>query len=128
MPKPVLLFAAVALGQGLGAESDMIGYLIRRYFGIRSFGELSGYMLAIFAVGASVGPFAMGRCFDTTHSYDLALMIFIAACCVAAALVSRIGPYVFPAATSAESTVEPPESRNENVSVSVGSLATERLS
>lgn len=95
--EPALLFAAFALGQALGAEADMVGYLVRRYFGMHRFGELSGYMLAVFALGSGLGPLLMGRCFDRTHSYDLALMGFMAAFTMSAFLISRIGPYAFPA-------------------------------
>jgi MFS family permease len=99
---PMLIISAIALGQALGAEADMVGYLVRRYFGMRCFGELSGYMLAIFALGSSVGPLAMGYCYDTSGNYDIALMVFMIAFVIASASISRIGPYAFPA-------VKPPD-------------------
>ena len=47
---PALILAATALGFGLGAEVDVIGFMVSRYFGLRSFGEIYGCMFAIFTV------------------------------------------------------------------------------
>ena len=39
---PALILAAIALGFGLGAEVDVIGFMVSRYFGLRSYGEIYG--------------------------------------------------------------------------------------
>ena len=36
---PALILAAIALGFGLGAEVDVIGFMVSRYFGLRSYGR-----------------------------------------------------------------------------------------
>ena len=41
----------------LGAEVDIVGYLVSRYFGLRRYGEIYGYIFAIFTIGSGVGPY-----------------------------------------------------------------------
>jgi MFS family permease len=92
-----LLIAAIALGFGLGVEVDVIGFMVSRYFGLRSYGAIYGCMFAIFTVGTGLGPVLMGLSFDRTHSYRLALAVFGVALVCASGLVSRLGRYTFPA-------------------------------
>jgi len=92
---PVL--AAMTLGFGLGAEIDVIGFMVSRYFGLRAYGEIYGCMFAIFTVGTGLGPVLMGLSFDATGSYTFTLTVFAMALIVASLLVSRLGHYTFPA-------------------------------
>jgi predicted MFS family arabinose efflux permease len=94
-PGPVL--AAMSLGFGLGAEVDVIGFLVSRYFGLRAYGEVYGYLFAIFTLGTGFGPVLMAICFDMTRSYDAALIGLAGALVGASILVSRLGAYRFPA-------------------------------
>jgi MFS family permease len=89
--------AAMALGFGLGAEVDVIGFLTGRYFGLRAYGEIYGYLFAIFTLGTGLGPVLMALAFDLTRSYDMTLVAFAAAVICASVLVSRLGPYRFAA-------------------------------
>ena len=100
---PVL--AAMSLGFGLGAEVDVIGFLVGRYFGLRAYGEVYGYLFAIFTLGTGFGPVLMAVCFDLTRSYDVALIGFAGALVCASILISRLGPYRFAARDSATNTV-----------------------
>jgi hypothetical protein len=100
---PVL--AAMSLGFGLGAEVDVIGFLVGRYFGLRAYGEVYGYLFAIFTLGTGFGPVLMAVCFDLTRSYDVALTAFAGALVCASILVSRLGPYRFVARGSTASAV-----------------------
>jgi MFS family permease len=89
-----LAFAAAFLvGLGMGAEGDIIAYLVSRYFGLRAFGEIYGYAFAAFTLGGVVGPLLMGVAFDSTGSYGLALSVFVMATLIAAGLMTRLGPY-----------------------------------
>ena len=85
-----LLFAAM-LGIGFGAESDLMPYLTARYFGLKSFGEIYGWIFGAFAFGAVLGPFLMGWVFDTTGSYQIALLILIPATTLGAGLMLPLG-------------------------------------
>jgi len=89
--------AAVSLGFGLGAEVDVIGFLASRYFGLRAFGQIYGCLFAIFTLGTGLGPVLMAVSFDVTQSYDVTLTGFGVALTCASVLVSRLGPYQFPA-------------------------------
>src|SRR5262245_48605175 len=85
-----LVFAAM-LGLGFGAESDLMPYLTARYFGLKSFGEIYGWIFGAFAFGAVLGPFLMGWVFDTTGSYQIALLILIPATTLGAGLMLPLG-------------------------------------
>ena len=89
---------AVCLGLGLGAETALIAFLVGRYFGMRQYGEIYGYLLAAFLFGSGLGPWLMGVCFDAMGSYNPALAGFAILLIVASFLISRIGPYVYPVA------------------------------
>jgi len=97
----VALAAAICLGFGLGAEVDVIGYLVGRYFGLRRYGQIYGYMFAVFTIGAGAGPYLMGLSFDLTHSYLTALGAFSAMLVVASAAILLLGPYRYPAQAQA---------------------------
>jgi MFS family permease len=91
-----LLFLAVFLiGLGMGAEVDIIAYLTSRYFGLRAFGEVYGYAFASFVLAGALGPWLMGLGFDRSGSYGSILVGFLLATLVAAALMTRLGPYRF---------------------------------
>ncbi len=93
---PALALAAtVMVGLGLGAEVDLIAFLLSRYFGMRSFGALYGYMFAAFMLASGLGPFVMGMSFSRLGSYQPALIGFMLALAVASALMLRLGPYAF---------------------------------
>jgi cyanate permease len=64
--------------------------------GIRSFGEIYGYLFAIFMLGAGLGPFVMGVSFDQTGSYKLILVCFGFVLAIASILMLRLGPYAYP--------------------------------
>ncbi|MFN4135135.1 MAG: MFS transporter [Novosphingobium meiothermophilum] len=65
--------AAVFIGLTLGAEIDVIVYILTRYFGLRAFGALYGALLIALSLGTAIGPLAAARVFDMTGSYDLFL-------------------------------------------------------
>src|SRR5580693_6032664 len=89
------LLAAFLVGLGMGAEADIIAYLTSRYFGLRSFGEIYGYLFATFTLAGALGPVLMGVGFDHLGSYRAPLLFFLAATLVATALLTRLGPYVY---------------------------------
>lgn len=94
---PALAFlATVCVGLGLGAEVDLIAFLISRYLGMRSFGEIYGYLFAVFMLGSGLGPFLMGLSFSKTGSYGAALIVFAFGLCVACAVILLFGPYRYP--------------------------------
>lgn len=99
----VIAAGAVLVGLGLGAEVDLIGYLQSRYFGLRAFGQVYGYLFAIFTVGAAIGPFVMGAGFDAFGSYRPVLLVFLAVLVIAGIAMLRLPrAYPFPVARPGE--------------------------
>jgi len=77
----------------MGAEGDLMAYLTSRYFGLRSFGEIFGFIFASFVLAGASGAFLMGLGFDGTGSYTVPLLGFVTAIFVSIVLFSRLGPY-----------------------------------
>jgi predicted MFS family arabinose efflux permease len=92
--------ASVLVGLGIGAEVDIIAYLTTRYFGLRSFGEIFGWLWAVFGVSGGIGAYLMGVGFDKTGSYTLPLAGFSVAAFTAMLLVLFLGPYRYRVRTS----------------------------
>lgn len=88
--------ATVLMGLGIGAEVDLIAFFISRYLGLRSFGEIYGYLFAIFMLANGIGPFVMGVSFDKAGSYVPVLWVFAGGLVLAAVLILMMGPYVYP--------------------------------
>jgi len=85
-----LVFAAM-VGLGFGAETDLMPYLIAHHFGLSSFGRIFGWIYGAFAFGGMAGPLLMGKVFDATSSYDLALTVLIPATILSAGLMLPLG-------------------------------------
>lgn len=93
VPLGLAFLAAFLVGVGIGAEGDLMAYLIGRYFGLRAFGEISGYMLTIYTLGAMLGPYVMGAGYDSLGSYGPVLSVFVVTVLLAAVLMIRLRPY-----------------------------------
>jgi MFS family permease len=85
----------VLCGLGMGAEGDIVPYFVSRYFGLRAFGQIYGYLFAVFMVGVGVGPSLLGFSFDRWHSYAPMFLFFEAGLLVACVMFLRLGPYRF---------------------------------
>jgi MFS family permease len=84
---------AFLVGLGTGAEIDIMAYLVSRYFGLRSYGSISGWIWAIYGVSGGLGAYLMGLGFDKTGSYVVPLGGFFVAAAVATLLIISLGPY-----------------------------------
>jgi MFS family permease len=84
---------AFLVGLGLGAETDIIAYLVSRYFGLRSYGAIYGWIWAVFGLSGGLGAYLMGLGFDKTGSYAVPLGGFFCAAAVATLLILGLGPY-----------------------------------
>jgi MFS family permease len=90
---PSAYLAATLIGFGYGSESATIPYLVGRYFGLRSFGEIYSYLFVTVPLGGALGPVLMGAGFDRTGSYRLALLFCGVATVVAALAMLRLSSY-----------------------------------
>jgi len=66
---------AIALGVAMGAELDLMGFLVARYFGLAEFGRIYGWQYAAFVFASGLGPLWVGAIRDHSGSYRLALVI-----------------------------------------------------
>lgn len=83
---PLTAALAVALvGFGYGAETDLMAYMIARYFGLQRMGVLYGLTVLSISVGVAAASTAMGLVHDRLHTYDPALWVFAGLCLAAAA-------------------------------------------
>ena len=78
---------AALIGFGAGGESDVVPYLLSRYFGLRSVSTLYGVTWTAAGCGAALGPMLMARSFDETGSYEGALFWLAIATVTVATLV-----------------------------------------
>ena len=85
------------LGLGIGAEVDLMWFLVTRYFGLRAFGALHALMFSALILGNAAGAAAMGWSFELGGSYQPVLVVFEVLLVVSAALFLRLGPYTYPA-------------------------------
>ncbi len=90
---PLLCLGTFLGGVAMGAEGDLLPFMIRRYFGLRAFGALFGAMYAAYALGGVLGPIAYGYTFDSLRTYA-PMMLACAGLCIASALaILGMGPY-----------------------------------
>lgn len=85
--------AAVALGFSLGAEMDMMAYLISRYFGVRAFGEIYGVLFAAILIGTAIGPLAFGHSYEVLGSYKTILWLAAGVNILTMVLICLLGKY-----------------------------------
>jgi MFS family permease len=90
--------AAGLIGLGMGAEADLMPYLISRYFPMDSFSEIYGYSFTAYAIAAAFGPLLMGWSFDQFHSYASAALALAGAMLAGAIAIGFLPPYRTPQA------------------------------
>ncbi len=77
---------AVAMGLALGAELDLMGFLVARYFGLAQFGKIYGWLYGAFVFASGLGPLWVGAVHDATGNYTAALVVsavgLVASCAV----------------------------------------------
>jgi len=83
--------AVLLVGLAFGAESDVIAYMVSRYFGLSHMSEIYGYFYAIYILGAVLGPLLMGAAYDLRASYASALVTLTVFMLVASAILMRLG-------------------------------------
>lgn len=87
------MIAAMLIGLGMGAESDVTPYMLSRYFGLRSFSTLYGFTYTAYAFAGAIGPVLMGKAFDASGSYAALLVQLSIGTLAVAALMLLIPPY-----------------------------------
>ena len=85
--------AIMILGAAAGVEYDLMAYLVSRYFGMRHYAAIYGFLYGFFALGAGFGPGVFGRTFEATGSYDGILLIASALFLLGALPLLLLGKY-----------------------------------
>lgn len=86
---------AVLIGAAMGAEVDLVSYLVVRYFGLRHYGAIYGAQYASFLIGTGLSPMIMGFAADYYGSFR-PIQLAAITCLVLAALAMLLLPR-FPA-------------------------------
>jgi MFS family permease len=72
---PVLYVAAVLVGLSLGAETDIVAFLIVRNFGLRIYSTVYGVTSSIVAVGSTIGAVLLSLTLKSFGSYTPFMII-----------------------------------------------------
>ena len=96
---PVLIVAVAMIGVAVGAELDIGGYLVMRYFRVEVYSTVYSFLSAMIGVSGAIGSLLLSYTLGTTGGYGLFLWISGAALLAGAALFLSLGryPYAHPA-------------------------------
>jgi sugar phosphate permease len=92
---PMAALCAVLIGIMTGAEFNVLGYALRRYFGPRALGTLFGTVFAAFQLGGAIATAAVGYARGHSGSYQISLDCLAAATALTAVLLCTLGRYRF---------------------------------
>lgn len=67
-------FGALATGLAIGAEIDLVGFLVARYYGFRAFGRIYGLLYGCLMIGTAVSPILYATVRQSTGSYTTAIL------------------------------------------------------
>ena len=81
------LVGALCVGLAVGAEVDVLAYLVSRYFGILSFSQIYGVFYGAYSLSGGVGPWFTALSVDQTGAYDFALMTHVGVLATGAAIL-----------------------------------------
>jgi MFS family permease len=90
---PWAFLAAALVGLATGSEISEIAYIVGRYFGQLSFGQIYGIMFAGFQLGSAIAAPIMGYYHDAFGTYVGALWGVAALVILGAILIALLPPY-----------------------------------
>ena len=82
--------AAFVIGFSVGAEVDLIGYLVARYFSMHAYGQIYGRQYSTFLIATGLSPVILGAVRDVTGSYTASLFTAAAFITLSTALFARL--------------------------------------
>jgi MFS family permease len=96
---------AILIGIAIGAEVDIIAYLVSRYFGLGAYTQTYGCAYGVFVAAAALSPLLVGVQYSISGNYHTALICGVGLLFLSAFLLMRLPPYprlpaseVYPAA------------------------------
>jgi MFS family permease len=73
------VLSAMCIGLAVGGESDVIAYLVRRYFGLKQYSRIYGTFFSLFGAGSAIGPAATAwGVSHTSGGYGTVLWVHVA--------------------------------------------------
>lgn len=75
---PLYFLAAILVGFGLGAEGDLMAYLVSRYYGMKNFAKIFSCIFSFYMIGTGAGPALFGQAHDSYGNYSMVLYISVA--------------------------------------------------
>lgn len=81
---------AACIGLLVGAEIDVLGYSVKRFFGLPRYGAIFGILFAIFHIGGAFGGYAMGLGSRIGQGFSLGLWFATGAATIAAILFATL--------------------------------------
>lgn len=94
---PIQAYVGVALiAMAMGAESDLLSFLVSRYFRLIDYSRVLGVLWVTWAWSGGVGAFLANRSYAALGSYAPAFLGFTLLLVLGAATVLFLGPYLFP--------------------------------
>jgi MFS family permease len=85
--------AALVLGAATGMEFDVLAFMVARYFGMRDYARIYGWLYVFLAGAAAAAPMLFGFIHDATGSFALAFQGSAVALVLAAGLLLGLGRY-----------------------------------
>jgi MFS family permease len=82
---------AICISFAAGAESDMLAYLVSRYFPQHLYSSTYAILLGFYGMGFGLAPVFAGRVFDVTQSYSPIFAFLVTAAVVGSFLVAALG-------------------------------------
>ncbi len=93
---PMGIVGATLCGVGIGAEIDIMGFMLSRYFGMRNYGKIYGIVFAAFNLGTGFGPGISGLTFDYFgKTYTPILLIYMGVLTLVCLSLFTLGEYKF---------------------------------
>ncbi|API60826.1 hypothetical protein BSL82_17335 [Tardibacter chloracetimidivorans] len=85
--------SVVLLGIGLGAEGDIIAFMVARYFGLRNYATIAGLVTLWTVIGIAIGSSLIGQVYDAFGNYRIALIAAAASFTCAGFAYLMMGKY-----------------------------------
>jgi sugar phosphate permease len=99
--------SALLVGFLLGAEFDVLAFLIKRYYGSVAYGRIYGVIFGVFYLGSGIGISAFARLHDSYGNYHAALYAAAGVLVASAILLVMMPRYRYTVGADAVATAEP---------------------
>jgi MFS family permease len=96
---PAAYAAALCIGFSLGAEADVITFMVSRYFHPVIYAKVVGTVFLLFAWGNATGISLASYAHDYLGSYRTAIELFVGLTFLSIIIVLRLGEYPYPPPT-----------------------------